>query len=129
MFHIFFVSLGWLGGRLIEEALVIFLTKFFIYPIVYHKYSSYVSTVRMRDMIKLNTILILKGKTQKGKSRINEHGTLWKVTMIKNDKGVMRLESLGDTFKFNCEWRKDERWVSVNIVRGDENFELVGIEN
>jgi hypothetical protein len=42
---------------------------------------------------------------------------------------VMRLESMNDTFKFNGEWRKDERWVSVNIVRGDENFELIGIEN
>ena len=78
-------------------------------------------------MIKLDTILILKGKTQKGKSRITEHGELWKVTMIKNDKGVMRLESLNDTFKFNGEWRKDVRWVSIEIVRNDEHFELVGI--
>jgi hypothetical protein len=36
---------------------------------------------------------------------------------------------MNNTFKFNGEWRKDERWVSVNIVRGDENFELIGIEN
>jgi hypothetical protein len=80
-------------------------------------------------MINTGKILRLKGKTQKGKSRINEHGALWKVTMIKPFEGVMRLESLNNTFKFNGEWRKDERWVSVNIVRGDENFELVGIEN
>jgi hypothetical protein len=79
-------------------------------------------------MIKLDTIIRLKGKTKKGKDRINQHGELWKVTMIKDDKGVMRLESMNNTFKFNGEWRKDERWVSVNIVRGDENFELVGIE-
>lgn len=79
-------------------------------------------------MINLDTILILKGKTKKGKDRINQHGELWKVTMIKDADGVMRLESLNDTFKFNNEWRKDVRWVSRNIVRGDENFELVGIE-
>ena len=79
-------------------------------------------------MIRLNTILILKGKTQKGKSRINEHGELWKVTGFKQDKGVMRLESLNDTFKFNGTWRKDVRWVNIEIVRNDENFELVGIQ-
>ena len=80
-------------------------------------------------MIDTGKILRLKGKTQKGKNRINEHGALWKVTMIKPFEGVMRLESMNDTFKFNNEWRKDVRWVSVNIVRGDDNFELIGIEN
>ena len=83
----------------------------------------------MRVMIDIGKILRLKGKSKKGKARINEHGALWKVTMIKPFEGVMRLESMNNTFKFNGEWRKDERWVSVNIVRGDENFELVGIEN
>jgi len=78
-------------------------------------------------MIRLNTILILKGKTKHGKSRINEHGELWKVTEIKEDKGMMRLESLNDTFKFNGEWIKDVRWVNREIVKNDENFELVGI--
>ena len=80
-------------------------------------------------MIDTGKILRLKGKTKKGKDRINQHGALWKVTMIKPFEGVMRLESLNDTFKFNNEGRKDVRWVSVNIVRGDENFELIGIEN
>jgi len=80
-------------------------------------------------MIDTGKILRLKGKTQKGKSRINEHGALWKVTMIKPFEGKMRIESLNNTFKFNNEWRKDVRWVSVEIVRNDENFELVGIEN
>lgn len=80
-------------------------------------------------MIDTGKILRLKGKTQKGKSRINEHGELWKVTMIKPFEGVMRLESMNNTFKFNGEWRKDVRWVNVEIVRNDENFELVGIEN
>jgi hypothetical protein len=82
-------------------------------------------------MIDTGKILRLKGKTQKGKSRINEHGALWKVTMIKpfEGTGLMRLESMNDTFKFNNEWRKDVRWVSVNIENGDENFELIGIEN
>ena len=70
----------------------------------------------------------MKGKTKHGKSKINEHGELWKVTMIKNDEGVMRIESLNDTFKFNGEWRKDVRWVNTRIVTQDENFELVGIE-
>ena len=89
----------------------------------------YIRLVRLRVMIDTGKILRLKGKTKKGKDRINQHGALWKVTMIKPFEGVMRLESLNDTFKFNNEWRKDVRWVSVNIVRGDENFELVGIEN
>jgi len=80
-------------------------------------------------MIDTGKILRLKGKTKKGKDRINQHGELWKVTMIKPFEGVMRLESLNDTFKFNGEWRKDVRWVNVEIVRNDENFELVGIEN
>lgn len=97
--------------------------------IVYHKNSLYVSIVRLRVMIDTGKILRLKGKTKKGKSRINEHGALWKVTEIRPFEGVMRLESLKDTFKFNGEWRKDVRWVNVEIVRNDENFELVGIEN
>lgn len=80
-------------------------------------------------MINIGKILRLKGKTQKGKSRINEHGALWKVTAIKPFEGVMRLESLNNTFKFNGKWIKDVRWVNVEIVRNDEHFELVGIEN
>lgn len=80
-------------------------------------------------MIDTGKILRLKGKTKHGKSRINEHGPLWKVTMIKPFEGKMRIESLNNTFKFNNEWRKDVRWVNVEIVRNDENFELVGIEN
>lgn len=82
-------------------------------------------------MIDTGKILRLKGKTKKGKSRINEHGELWKVTMIKpfEGTGLMRLESMNKTFKFNGEWMKDVRWVSVNIENGDENFELIGIEN
>ena len=89
----------------------------------------YIVLVRLRVMIDTGKILRLKGKTQKGKSRINEHGELWKVTMIKPFEGVMRLESINKTFKFNGEWRKDVRWVNVEIFRNDENFELVGIEN
>ena len=79
-------------------------------------------------MIDTGKILRLKGKTQKGKSRINEHGELWKVTGMKPLEKKMRLESLNDTFKFNGEWRKDVRWVNIEIVRKDENFELVGIQ-
>ena len=66
-------------------------------------------------MIDTGKILRLKGKTKKGKDRINQHGELWKVTMIKPFEGVMRLESLNDTFKFNGEWIKDVRWVNVEI--------------
>jgi len=80
-------------------------------------------------MIDTGKILRLKGKTKKGKDRINQHGALWKVTEIRPFEAKMRLESLNKTFKFNGEWRKDVRWVSVEIVRNDENFELVGIEN
>ena len=80
-------------------------------------------------MIDTGKILRLKGKTKKGKDRINQHGKLWKVTEIRPFEGRMRLESLNKTFKFNNEWRKDVRWVNVEIVRNDENFELVGIEN
>ena len=78
-------------------------------------------------MIDIGKILILKGKTKHGKSRITEHGELWKVTMIKKVEKKMRLESLNDTFKFNGEWRKDVRWVNIEIVRNDEHFELIGI--
>ena len=108
---------------------VIFLTILFEKWLVYNKIFYHICIVRLRVMIDTGKILRLKGKTKKGKSRINEHGALWKVTMIKPFESVMRLESLNNTFKFNNEWRKDVRWVSVNIVRGDENFELVGIEN
>ena len=80
-------------------------------------------------MINTGKILRLKGKTKKGKDRINQHGELWKVTMIKPFEGVMRLESLNNTFKFNGKMIKDVRWVSTSIVTQDENFELVGIEN
>ena len=80
-------------------------------------------------MINTGKILRLKGKTKKGKDRINQHGALWKVTEIRPFEGVMRLESLKDTFKFNGKMIKDVRWVSTHIVTQDENFELVGIEN
>lgn len=80
-------------------------------------------------MIDTGKILILKGKTKKGKDRINQHGKLWKVTEIRPFEGKMRLESLNKTFKFNNQWIKDVRWVSTSIVTQDENFELVGIEN
>lgn len=108
---------------------VIYLTILFEKGIVYHKNYLYVCNVRLRVMIDTGKILRLKGKTKKGKSRINEHGALWKVTEIRPFEAKMRLESLKDTFKFNGEWRKDVRWVNVEIVRNDENFELVGIEN
>lgn len=80
-------------------------------------------------MIDIGKILILKGKTKKGKDRINQHGKLWKVTEIRPFEDKMRLESLNNTFKFNGKMIKDVRWVSTHIVTRDENFELVGIEN
>jgi hypothetical protein len=63
-----------------HSRIVIFLTKFFIYPIVYHKYSSYVYTVRMRDM-KDNEIRLwrVKSRCVKGKHapKENNFGVCW----------------------------------------------------
>lgn len=56
-------------------------------------------------------ILILKGKTQKGKNRIKENGEEWFVEQIKGHKFLVRAVN-----------GKDFRWINKE---NDINFEIV----
>jgi len=52
-------------------------------------------------MFKVGDWVTLKGKTQHGKNRISQHGTLWQVTEIRNWRGSMavHLNSKNCTFR------------------------------
>ena len=64
----------------------------------------------------------LKGKTQHGKNRINQHGDIWLVVHV--DVWKVMLRSRDKTFKAGGEWHHDGRWIKNGI---DKNFEIVEI--
>lgn len=69
----------------------------------------------------------LKGKTQHGKNRINQHGEWWEVTDLSVRRGLYWLQSLDFTFRVKPLIKvKDSR--SVSIVN-DENFEIVEVRS
>ena len=81
-------------------------------------------------------IVILRGKSRRGRNKISEHGERWRVTKRRTarayDKiagpfGDLRLESIGcecpSCQKFGCQ---DWRWI---FEANDPNFEIVRREN
>jgi len=67
----------------------------------------------------------LKGKTRKGKNRINQHGDVWEV--IDEQLTKILLQSLEKTFK-DTPGRvaeKDWRWISATEDRDFEVVELI----
>lgn len=84
--------------------------------------------------IKHGDLLELKGKTNHGKNRINQHGSTWMVNTQCNGSGTggwnkclgpekIMLESLNETFGGFADGRKvkDGRWISVT---DDPNFDV-----
>ena len=72
-------------------------------------------------MFKVGDWVTLKGKTQHGKNRISQHGTLWQVTEIRNWRGSMavHLNSKNCTFRLGKRMIPDGRWV---FLKEDPNF-------
>ena len=64
----------------------------------------------------------LKGKTQHGKNRINQHGDIWLVVHV--DVWKVMLRSRNKTFKAGGVMHHDGRWIKNGI---DKNFEVVEI--
>jgi hypothetical protein len=77
--------------------------------------------------IKHGDLLELKGKTNHGKNRINQHGSTWMVNTQWDGNnfhgGKIMLESLNETFGGFADGRKvkDGRWISVT---NDPNFDV-----
>jgi|TARA_B100001250_G_scaffold363952_1_gene343644 hypothetical protein len=65
----------------------------------------------------------LKGISGHGKNRIREHGDLWFVIRVHENK--IHLRSRNKTFKCGGVLWHDGRWIDSPT---DKNFEIVGIE-
>ena len=75
-------------------------------------------------------VVILRGKSRRGRNRIKEHGERWRVlrhSKMAGPFGDLRLESIGcecpSCQKFGCQ---DWRWI---FETNDPNFEIVRREN
>jgi hypothetical protein len=65
----------------------------------------------------------LKGISGHGKNRIREHGDIWLVDMIIEDKAMLRSRHM--TFKAGGEMHFDGRWINIPV---DKNFEIIESE-
>jgi len=52
---------------------------------------------------------ILKGKTRRGKHKLQQHGKVWEI--LKDTPQAVLLQSLGMTFRHDGMVSKDLRWV------------------
>ena len=89
---------------------------------------SYISPVRVRDMIRIEDLkegmlLRLNGKTKKGNNRVTQHGTDWKIKAIGTPHGgdTLRIESLKANFIWQGMPFEDVRVVKIN---NDPNFDI-----
>lgn len=65
--------------------------------------------------------LVLRGKTQKARQRIQQHGDTWEITEILPDR--VRIQSLGKTFHVGGGvMEHDWRFVQIH---GDRDYEIV----
>ena len=74
-------------------------------------------------MMKIGTVITLKGKSRHGKNRIREKGAEWKVSDVR-EKVSYNTPAPGPFMLLVSQSSKDARWVSV---RNDPNFEIVEI--
>ena len=71
----------------------------------------------MIGMIWTNEFVVVGGISQKGKNRIHEHGSVWRVRQVDDNHGIL-LESTDSTFYL--------RWVDH---KDDADFDLIRIVN
>ncbi len=74
-------------------------------------------------MMKIGTVITLKGKSRHGKNRIREKGAEWKVSDVR-EKVSFNTPAPGPFMLLVSQSSSDARWVSV---RNDPNFEIVEI--
>ena len=89
------------------------------------------SRVTLRGVNVNKSIVILKGKTRHGKSRIAQHGSKWFVEKVDKFRGqpAMFLRSENETFairgrgnskqEWKTTWMHDNRWV---LLKDDPDF-------
>ena len=70
--------------------------------------------------IEVGDTITLRGLTQHGRNRINQHGDKWLVKKI--EFGSVFVESTGDTFSMPGGKVKDSRWVDISW---DKDFSIV----
>ncbi len=71
--------------------------------------------------------LALNGKSQKGKSRIGQHGKIWTVIRktMPGISGNVLLRSENETFKNDDgTWSHDMRWI---WIPNDRNFDIMEV--
>jgi len=72
-------------------------------------------------MMKIGSVITLKGLSRHGKNRIHEKGAEWKVSDVR-EKVSFNTPAPGPFMLLVSEASNDARWVSV---RNDPNFEIV----
>jgi len=72
-------------------------------------------------MIQKNDVIILSGKSNHGKNRINQHGDMWIVDLV--DSHHLRIHSLNKTFKDGPgKWSHDIRRIAI---KDDPDFKIL----
>ena len=74
-------------------------------------------------MMKIGTVITLKGLSRHGKNRIREKGAEWKVSDVRENVSF-NTAAPGPFMLLVSESSNDARWVSV---RNDPNFEIAEI--
>ena len=87
-------------------------------PTIFTK-NSIKTFLQKRNMFRILQRITLKGITQKGKNRINEHGNEW--IIVKVDTNTLNLQAVKKSHKIKDELFYYEMTISTN---SDPNFKI-----
>ena len=75
----------------------------------------------MIDIIFVGEFVVVEGKSQKGKNRVQEHGQVWKVRNVR-DNGHILLESTDGKDNWRWVWTNDPDFDLIRIVSDLDNL-------
>lgn len=78
----------------------------------------------MLDWVFVGEFVEVRGISQKGRNRVNEHGPIWKIVKVL-DKDLLGIMPIGSILLESSDAIKHLRWVKPD----DEHFDLIRVVN